>query len=88
MSQSTPVCSLFCSKCKRESAKSLRHYDRDHSRNYLNVVVLSTARGGNAALCKCKRCGYTYISKSMAAKRAMRHLSNAKLTHEAGGESL
>jgi hypothetical protein len=24
-----------------------------------SVVVLSAARNGNAALCKCKRCGYT-----------------------------
>lgn len=76
MSQSTPVCSLFCSRCKRESAKSIHHYDRDNPRNYLNVVVLSTARGGNAAFCKCKRCGYTYISASMAAKRAIRRLQS------------
>jgi len=75
MSQSTPVCALFCSKCKRESAKSLRHYDRDHTRNYLDIVVLGTARAGNAALCKCKKCGHTYISSSMAAKRAIRRLA-------------
>ena len=80
MSQSTPVCSLFCSRCKAESRKSSRHYRRDHARNYLNVVVLGTARAGNVALCKCKRCGYTYVSNSRAAKRAIdRLLKNTKL---------
>ena len=74
MSQSTPVCSLFCSRCKAESRKSLRHYDRDHSRNYLDIVVLSSARGGKAALCKCRQCGHTYLSSSSAAKRAVRCL--------------
>jgi hypothetical protein len=65
---------LFCSHCKRESAKSIRHYDRDHARIYLNVIVLAAARGGDAALCKCKRCGHTYISSSRAAIRAMHRL--------------
>ncbi len=46
----------------------------------VGFVVLFTARGGNAALCKCKRCGHTYISSSMAAKRAMRRLSNKATT--------
>lgn len=71
MSRSTPVCSLFCSRCKRESSKSICHHDRDHFRYYLNIIVVGTARAGNSALLKCKRCGYTYISNSAAARRAL-----------------
>lgn len=74
MSQSTPICSLFCSRCKAESRKSIGHYDRDHIRNYLDVIVVGETRTGNAALCKCRKCGHEYISKSRAAIRALRRL--------------
>lgn len=52
MSQSTPICYLFCSECKREDANHPNHYDRDHVRNYLDVIVTAPARGGKAAICK------------------------------------
>ena len=75
MGQSTAVCYLYCSRCKRESMKSPKHGDRDFPRNYLNVVVVSVVRDGSAALCKCNKCGHTYTSTSKAAKRAMRFVS-------------
>jgi uncharacterized ferredoxin-like protein len=72
MSQSTPVCSLFCSKCKRESAKSFRHYDRGHVRDYLDIEVVGVTAAG-AAKCRCRKCGYEYKSTSAAARREARH---------------
>lgn len=70
MSSSTPVCRPFCSKCKAESRKSLRHYDRDHVRDYLDIEIV----GGNAdvAILQCKKCGHTYDSTSRAAMRMLR----------------
>ena len=70
MSQSTPICSLFCSRCKAEDSKNPKHYDRDHIRNYLDIAIIARVPGG--ILCVCKRCGYRYKTNSMAAKRAMR----------------
>ena len=73
MSQSTPVCLLFCSKCKAKSRQSnpRHHYDRDCVRDYLDVVVVGPVPGG--VFCVCKRCGHAYTSKSAAARRALRY---------------
>ena len=82
MSQSTPQCHLFCSRCKADSRKSPSHYDRDHIRKYLDVVVVGSIPGG--ALCVCERCGYRYTSNSRAARRALGRLSNEKLCRSRG----
>jgi hypothetical protein len=82
MSQSTPVCSLFCSRCKSQSARTnSRHYNRDFSRTWLDVEVVSATE--TFANCQCRRCGHKWKSRSMAAKRAMRYLSNAKVNDHA-----
>jgi len=70
MSKSTPICSLFCSRCKADDMKHPNHYDRDHIRNYLDIAIIGAVPGG--ILCACKRCGYRYKTNSIAAKRIMR----------------
>ena len=68
MSRSTPVCHLFCSRCKKESAKNVDHYLLDTIRNYLDVQVIKVC--GDWTICKCRRCGYEYKSRSRAAHMA------------------
>lgn len=70
MSRSSPVCLLFCAKCKKASANhNRRHYDRDAPRDYLDVRVIG--RDGDKARCRCGRCGYEYSSGSRAAIRRL-----------------
>lgn len=69
MSQSTPICFLFCSKCKRKDMRNPHHYDRDHSRNYLDIEVLGPS-GRLGIKCRCRRCGHEYVSTSAAGRRA------------------
>ena len=77
MSQSTPICRLFCSRCKRADMRKPGHYDRDHVRNYLDVIVIGLRSNGGATLL-CRKCGHRYNSNSAAARRAARRMANAE----------
>lgn len=68
MSQSTPICHMFCSRCKAKSRTRPKHYDRDHVRDYLDIEVIGVTRGG-AAKCRCRKCGHSYTSNSAAGRR-------------------
>jgi len=81
MSQTTPICSLFCSLCRSGSAREdSRHYRHDFIRTWRNVRVVSATE--TYANCLCERCGHTWKSKSKAAKRAMRCLEKMKPEEE------
>ena len=76
MSTSTPQCFLFCSRCKAVARKHPNYYRRDFKRDYLSVRVVGALPGG--ALCVCEKCKYRYKSNSMAAKRALRRITDAQ----------
>jgi len=82
MSKSTPVCHLFCSRCKKESAKNVDHYRRDTIRNYLDVQVIKVDNLGLWVTCKCRRCGYEYKSRSRAAQLAGYHFLTRKADND------
>lgn len=84
MSQSTPTCFPFCSKCKRKSAQSIHHYDRDHHRTYLDVRAIEP-RGEMGVLFRCNVCQHEWVSSSAAGRRARRRFdANAAPTENKG----
>lgn len=73
MSRSTPVCRLKCSQCQKGATDAERYGNA--VRSYIDVAIVGVR--GERALCRCRRCGHEYESKSMAAKRAMRRFAAA-----------
>ncbi len=73
MSRSKPTRRLYCSRCKKKHFMAAVCGSPKH----FNVVVIGRTDSGDAA-CRCKTCGYGYVTNSERGRRMAAKLWTAQ----------